>query len=353
MVTKSKVPMLKPGEYKIWRMRIEQYIQMIDYALWEVIENGATLPKITSVEGVVTNTKKQKVEDDKETVELKQCLEISPDEKEVTIDAIPLAIKSPNCSAEVNAASENMFEVTTASEYQVNAANQDYAHMVAASKVPMLKPENAKKQKVEDDKETAELKQCLEISTDEKEIYMLVEKKYPFAPLTHLMMLEKKLIIDYESEMAYQLLKFIIKQLKKGGLLGLKVFLMLFGLLLLMFVVSSAQGIRSIEVGSTGNTVDFDEIQRQDAQAFENTSQHQPEVEHNDVDLQTDVNLIRRSARAPQAPEQYGFYVDAEEHELGDHGEPPNYRSALLDPEFKKWLEAINEEMQSMKDNQV
>ncbi|GJZ04601.1 hypothetical protein Tco_0537876, partial [Tanacetum coccineum] len=46
-------------------------------------------------------------------------------------------------------------------------------------------------------------------------IYMLVEKKYPLAPLTLSMMLEKKLIIDYESEMAYQLLKFIIKQLKK------------------------------------------------------------------------------------------------------------------------------------------
>ncbi|GJU79987.1 putative ribonuclease H-like domain-containing protein [Tanacetum coccineum] len=45
MVAASKVPMLKPGEYEIWRMRIEQYIQMIDYALWEVIENGATLPK--------------------------------------------------------------------------------------------------------------------------------------------------------------------------------------------------------------------------------------------------------------------------------------------------------------------
>ncbi|GJR13512.1 retrovirus-related pol polyprotein from transposon TNT 1-94 [Tanacetum coccineum] len=40
MVVASKVPMLKPGEYEIWRMRIEQYIQMIDYALWEVIENG-------------------------------------------------------------------------------------------------------------------------------------------------------------------------------------------------------------------------------------------------------------------------------------------------------------------------
>nr|GEU41001.1 retrovirus-related Pol polyprotein from transposon TNT 1-94 [Tanacetum cinerariifolium] len=30
-----KVPMLRPGEFEIWRMRIEQYIQMIDYALWE------------------------------------------------------------------------------------------------------------------------------------------------------------------------------------------------------------------------------------------------------------------------------------------------------------------------------
>ncbi|GKC12496.1 hypothetical protein Tco_1009278 [Tanacetum coccineum] len=37
----------------LMKMRIEQYIQMIDYALWEVIENGATLPKTTTVEGVM------------------------------------------------------------------------------------------------------------------------------------------------------------------------------------------------------------------------------------------------------------------------------------------------------------
>ncbi|GJV45035.1 ribonuclease H-like domain-containing protein [Tanacetum coccineum] len=54
MVAASKVPMLKPGEFELWRMRIKQYIQMIDYALWEVIENGATLPKIQVVEGVTT-----------------------------------------------------------------------------------------------------------------------------------------------------------------------------------------------------------------------------------------------------------------------------------------------------------
>ncbi|GKC65099.1 hypothetical protein Tco_1097697 [Tanacetum coccineum] len=52
MVAAFKVPMLKPDELELWRMRIKQYIQMIDYALWEVIENGATLPKIAVVEGV-------------------------------------------------------------------------------------------------------------------------------------------------------------------------------------------------------------------------------------------------------------------------------------------------------------
>ncbi|GKA59284.1 hypothetical protein Tco_0758597 [Tanacetum coccineum] len=54
IVAASKVPMLKPGEFELWRMRIEQYIQMIDYSLWEVIENGATLPKTQLVEGVMT-----------------------------------------------------------------------------------------------------------------------------------------------------------------------------------------------------------------------------------------------------------------------------------------------------------
>ncbi|GKC47308.1 hypothetical protein Tco_1065030 [Tanacetum coccineum] len=38
----------------------------------------------------------KRVEDDKETAELKQCLEIIPDEEEVTIDDIPLAVKSPS-----------------------------------------------------------------------------------------------------------------------------------------------------------------------------------------------------------------------------------------------------------------
>ncbi|GJS92286.1 ribonuclease H-like domain-containing protein [Tanacetum coccineum] len=53
MVAASKVPTLKPGEFELWKMRIKQYIQMIDYALWKVIENGETLPKTQMVEGVM------------------------------------------------------------------------------------------------------------------------------------------------------------------------------------------------------------------------------------------------------------------------------------------------------------
>ncbi|GKC97325.1 hypothetical protein Tco_1167600 [Tanacetum coccineum] len=43
MVAASKVPMLKPGEYEIWSVRIEQYIQMIDYALRLEVKARSTL----------------------------------------------------------------------------------------------------------------------------------------------------------------------------------------------------------------------------------------------------------------------------------------------------------------------
>nr|GFC90271.1 hypothetical protein [Tanacetum cinerariifolium] len=44
-------------------MRIDQYIQMIDYSLWEVIENGNSLPKTQIVEGVETMMPITSVED--------------------------------------------------------------------------------------------------------------------------------------------------------------------------------------------------------------------------------------------------------------------------------------------------
>ncbi|GJZ32698.1 hypothetical protein Tco_0578134 [Tanacetum coccineum] len=40
-------------------------------------------------------------------------------------------------------------------------------------------------------------------------------------------------------------------------------------------------------------------------------------------------------------------------YELGGLNEPHNYKAALADPEFDKWLKAMNTKMQSMRDNQV
>ncbi|GKC79642.1 hypothetical protein Tco_1130416 [Tanacetum coccineum] len=45
--------------------------------------------------------------------------------------------------------------------------------------------------------------------------------------------------------------------------------------------------------------------------------------------------------------------ANVEEHELGDLNKPPNYKATLSDLESDKWLDAMNAEMQSMKDNQV
>ncbi|GJT74846.1 retrotransposon protein, putative, ty1-copia subclass [Tanacetum coccineum] len=68
---------------------------------------------------------------------------------------------------------------------------------------------------------------------------------------------------------------------------------------------------------------------------------------------QSDINPIRRSTRTHRPTDRLCLYVDAEEHELGDLGEPANYKAALLDPESDKWFNAMNVEMQSMRDNEV
>ncbi|GKD78739.1 hypothetical protein Tco_1341360 [Tanacetum coccineum] len=38
--TTAKLPLLKQGEYDMWKLKIEQYFQVQDYTLWDVIENG-------------------------------------------------------------------------------------------------------------------------------------------------------------------------------------------------------------------------------------------------------------------------------------------------------------------------
>ncbi|GJX83411.1 hypothetical protein Tco_0332892 [Tanacetum coccineum] len=43
-----KLPKLQPGEYDLWKMRMEQYLQYIDYTLWEIVKNG-NAPIVTKI----------------------------------------------------------------------------------------------------------------------------------------------------------------------------------------------------------------------------------------------------------------------------------------------------------------
>ncbi|GJT37310.1 hypothetical protein Tco_0937175 [Tanacetum coccineum] len=96
---------------------------------------------------------------------------------------------------------------------------------------------------------------------------------------------------------------------------------------------------------------DLEIIQEEDTHPSENTSLHHDEDDQEFDEPQSDINPIRRSTRIRHAPDFMCLYIDVEEHKLGDHNEPANYKATLLDPEFEKWLDAMNVEMQSIKDN--
>nr|GEY06790.1 ribonuclease H-like domain-containing protein [Tanacetum cinerariifolium] len=52
-VATAKLPILNPNKFDLWKMRIEQYILMTDYSLWEVILNGDSPPPTRIVDVVV------------------------------------------------------------------------------------------------------------------------------------------------------------------------------------------------------------------------------------------------------------------------------------------------------------
>ncbi|GKE37959.1 hypothetical protein Tco_1461364, partial [Tanacetum coccineum] len=169
-------------------------------------------------------SKKQKVDDDKETKELKQCMEIiSDDGDDVTIEATPLSTKSPTI------VDYKIYKEGKKSYFQIIRANDS----VWKNQQGLVKVLNWKL-----------YDSCGVHCVTMQNIlyYLLVEKMYPLIKHTlHQMFNDVKLQVDYECEMAFELLILVKKQLKegyinikfKGGLLGLKDFLMILELLLL------------------------------------------------------------------------------------------------------------------------
>nr|GEW67424.1 hypothetical protein [Tanacetum cinerariifolium] len=97
---------------------------------------------------------------------------------------------------------------------------------------------------------------------------------------------------------------------------------------------------------------ELEEIQYEVTPPSEITSEIPMEVEGFEPPHEEEA-LVRRSVRTHRAPERLCLNVEVEEHNLGDLNESANYKAAMLDLEYNKWLDALNAKMQFMKDNQV
>ena len=76
------------------------------------------------------------------------------------------------------------------------------------------------------------------------------------------------------------------------------------------------------------------------------------EEEADDNDHEASVEVpVRRSTRLRTAPEWYGNPIM--NVLLLDNEEPTNYEEAMMSPNTRKWQDAMNSEMESMKENQV
>ncbi|GJV94409.1 retrotransposon protein, putative, ty1-copia subclass [Tanacetum coccineum] len=104
---------------------------------------------------------------------------------------------------------------------------------------------------------------------------------------------------------------------------------------------------------ASGSLEDLEINQEEDTHPSIGTSLHHEEDDLEIDEPQSDIIPICRSTRTRRPTNRMCLYIDVEEHELGDLGEPANYKAALLDPESDKWLNAMNVEIQSIKDNKV
>nr|GEW43742.1 hypothetical protein [Tanacetum cinerariifolium] len=122
-----------------------------------------------------------------------------------------------------------------------------------------------------------------------------------------------------------------------------------------VFVARNAEFFENdlIDLKASGSVKDLELIQEEDTNPSLDTSLDHEEDDQEIDEPQSDINPIRKSSRTRRAPDRMCLYINAEEHELGDLGESANYKATLLDPESKKWLDAMNVKMQSMKDNDV
>ncbi|GJR36173.1 hypothetical protein Tco_1211857 [Tanacetum coccineum] len=165
--------------------------------------------------------KKEKVDDDKEMAKLKSLMEVMLDEEEVTLDVIPLVVMSPSI------VDWKIHKEGKKSYYQILRADgsskipvEDLHLLLYGDLKTMFEPhveDNVWKNQSDYRVLDWKLYDSCGVHSLRKQnvhIHMLVEKRYPLTARTIIDMLNKKLQDDHFSEMAYQLLKLLTKQLK-------------------------------------------------------------------------------------------------------------------------------------------
>ncbi|GJS12646.1 retrotransposon protein, putative, ty1-copia subclass [Tanacetum coccineum] len=104
-----------------------------------------------------------------------------------------------------------------------------------------------------------------------------------------------------------------------------------------VFVARNAEFFESklLDLKASGSVEDLEVIQEEDTNPSVDTSLNHEEDDQEIDEPQSDINPIRRSTRTRRPTDRLCLYIDTEEHELGDLGEPANYRAALLDPKSR------------------
>ncbi|GJV38747.1 retrotransposon protein, putative, ty1-copia subclass [Tanacetum coccineum] len=97
---------------------------------------------------------------------------------------------------------------------------------------------------------------------------------------------------------------------------------------------------------------DYDlEDDHMDTLPSENTSEIP--VEPESLGPPSELIPVRRSERTKRAPNRLCLNMEVEDDVVGDLGEPANYKTAMLDPDKVIWQGAMDEEMNSIKVNEV
>ncbi|GKB09494.1 hypothetical protein Tco_0837806 [Tanacetum coccineum] len=221
------------------------------------------------------SSKKQKLEEDKESEEVKQCLEIVPnDGDDVTIGAIPLSTKSSTIMLK-NFDREDL-EVLWSIVKERFKKTEPVNYM---DNFLLLNLKTMFEHHVEDNvwKNQQGLVKVMNwklydscgvhcVTMQSMLFYLLVEKMYPLTKHTlHQMFNDVKLQVDYECRMAFEILILVKKQLKEGygRIVGIKRLHDDLEVTAAKVCVTAAK-LKSIQVGSTVADSDSEEDPEKD-----------------------------------------------------------------------------------------